>query len=325
MPPQILIVGLGPMGSAIGLALSQTDDPPTRFGYDRNKHVASAALEAGVYERRVLDPRKTASEVDLVVLALPPGEAAGLIQDLANVLKPGATLLDLTRGAHDPEVAASIAGLGGRIIRGSLVVSAEQMGAPEDEPEGGADLYQGGLLGLAIGPDTPEASIELALSLAEAMRVSPFFIDAAELEYVDAAVDLFPAILGLLVLRSLSATPGWGNVQRLAGRPFASYVSHATTQGEELTAQIWARRTSLLAQLDSLAEEVVTIRAALQGDTSEQLDALVDQALEAHDDWMRVRLQRRPKSDSDKAPPKTGILGNLFGPGPRHPPDPDSA
>ncbi len=325
MPPQILIVGLGEVGTAIGLAMGRSLDPPTLFGYDRDKAAASAALESGAFERRVLDPRKTAAEVDLVVLAMPQAEASELIDDLLGALKPGAILLDLTPQPHDPQVLSRLGDQAGRIIRGTLVVSAEGLIAPHTPSVADANLFRGGSLGLAIDPETPEDSIELALSVAESLGSTPFFIDPSELEFVMAAVDLLPALLGLMLLRTLSGAPGWGNVERLAGRPFAAYIDHALVQGDKLTESLWSRRTSLLGQLGRLAQEVASFEAAFGAETSEPLESLVDQALEARDDWMQVRHGNRPNSGGDPLPPNPGILGNLFGFRPRRPPDGDQA
>jgi prephenate dehydrogenase len=325
MPPQILIAGLHETGRAIGLALGQSVDPPTVFGYDRDKEVAASALEAGAFERRVLDPRKTASEVDIIVLAMPPEDAAELIVDLVDALKPGAILLDLTPQAHNRDVLSALADQAGRVIRGTPAVSAERLLDPDAPSTSDADLFRGGSFGLAIAPETPETGIELALTVSEALGTSPFFIDPAELEYVMAAVDLLPALLGLMLLRTLAETPGWDNVQRLAGRPFSAYVDHAILQGRELTEILWTQRTSLLGQLGKLAQEVATLEAALQADTSEQLEGLVEQALDARDDWMQVRLANRPRSGRDSMPSSPGILGNLFGGGSRRPPDGDQA
>lgn len=325
MPPQILIAGLRETGRAIGLALGQSADPPTVFGYDRDKDITAAALEAGVFERRVLDPRKTAGEVDMVVLAMPPEEATELIHDLVAALKPDAILLDLTPQAHKSDVLSALADHKGRVVRGAPAVSAERLLDPGASPTSTADLFRGGSFGLAIAPETPEAGIELALTVAEALGTKPFFLDPAELEYVVAAVDLLPALLGLMLLRTLAETPGWDNVQRLAGQPFSAYVDHAILHGQQLTEILWTQRTSLLGQLGSLAEEVATLEAALQADTSEELEGLVEQALQARDDWMEVRLANRPRSGRDSMPPSRGLLGNLFGSRTPRPPEGDQA
>jgi prephenate dehydrogenase len=320
MPPQILIIGLREIGTTIGLALRQLDHPPTLFGYDLDKEAAGAALEVGAYERRVLDPRKTAREVDLVVLALPPDEPDDLFGDLVNALKPGATLLDLTPQAHSPEHASAAQDQPGRVIRGTPVLSTERLLEPDPMLTVDVDLFRGGMLGLAISPETPEAGVALALSIAEALGASPFFIDPAELEYVVTAVDLLPAMLAVMLLRSLSDAPGWVNVQKLAGRPFLDYVDHATLLREQLTDQLWGQRQSLLSQLDRLSQEIGAVQAALGAETSDQLQDLVARGLAARAEWMNTRFSGRMRSDGDTQPPRRGLLSTLFGLGPRRPP-----
>jgi prephenate dehydrogenase len=325
MPSKILIVGLRQVGTAVGLAMSRSEDPPTLFGYDLDKAIASAALEAGAFERRVLDPRKTAREAELIIVTLSEGEAPELITDLATELKPGAVMLDLTTQAHTPETMSALSEHGGKIIRGHAVVSADDL-LEHDVSQGlRADAYQGGLLGLAVAPDTPEEGIELVLSVADAIGATPFFIDVAELDYVNAAVDSLPSIMGLILLRSLAAAPGWGNIQRLAGRPFADYITLATSDSEGIAERIWTHRTSLLAQLDGLAREIERVEASLHSETSDQLEELMAEAQVAHDEWIQVRLRGRPRSAGDTTLPTRGILGNLFGINPRRPPEDDQA
>jgi prephenate dehydrogenase len=323
MPPQVLIVGLRQIGTAIGLALRQSSHELTVFGYDSDKSVARAALQAGAYEHRVLDPRKTAHQVDMVVLTLAPDPASDLVEHLVQALRPGAALLDLTPRPHTPRALSALADKRAQVIRGALVVSIDRLLTPQETPPPDAHRYRAGQLGLAIAPETRRESIELALAVGDALGTEPFFIDAAELDYASAAVDTLPALLGLLALRSLSATPGWPNVQRLAGPAFATYAHHAPADGTQLTDHIWSRRVSLLAQLDGLADEVAGLRAALQAESSEQLQTLVAQALRARQEWIETRRYGEARPGASLSLPTRGILGNLFGFGPRRPPGGD--
>lgn len=314
MPAKVLIVGLDELGTSLGLALARAPVPPETFGYDQDRQRTKDAHALGAIQRHVLDPRKTAKEVDLVVVCLPPRQSQALLEDLTAALKPNAVLLDLTAKGRLPADVPTPEAHGGSVIQGFPVVRPDRLvsdAAAEPDP----DLLRGGLMGLAISPDTNESAVEQVLEFAEALGAAPFFIDLFEMQYVGAAVDSLPGLLGMILLRSLATEPGWENIQRLAGRPLAASGEHAAVHGADLAKHLWGHRHSLLSQLDGVERQSELVRRALQADSPDELQALLDEALDAREAWLQARrrgLWNRSGDTSPEARPR-GLFGNLFG------------
>jgi prephenate dehydrogenase len=91
-PPTVGIVGLGLMGSSLGLALEPTG--ARRIGADLSPSVAARALELGAIDE-VATAADVASRAELLVLCVPVTAAARLALELAPLLTAGAVLTDV--------------------------------------------------------------------------------------------------------------------------------------------------------------------------------------------------------------------------------------
>ncbi len=90
-----LIVGLEPLGASLGLALGAGGFSQTRTGYDVDHERARAARKSEAVERLALNLERAASQADLILLAVPAGDALKYLEVIVPRLKTGALLLDL--------------------------------------------------------------------------------------------------------------------------------------------------------------------------------------------------------------------------------------
>lgn len=89
---RVCIVGLGLMGGSLAMALK--DQVAGISGIDVNPKSRDQAVAWGI-AGQVSDDLKLAGKADLVVLATPVRTMIGQIGELAEILKPGATVVDL--------------------------------------------------------------------------------------------------------------------------------------------------------------------------------------------------------------------------------------
>lgn len=328
MATEILIIGLQEVGASLGLALAQSELSIEIFGYDKDKPAAKQAHEAGAYQRQVLDPRRTARGVDVVIRTPTPADATDYLQELAPELSAQTVMLDMTMPSLEALQRAQASSTNdGHIISALPVVRFDALHHGAVEPvHPRPDLFEGGMIGLALPPELPESSTEVILSLCKALGATTFFIDPAELEYVSTVVEWLPALLGAGLLRASASAAGWANVQRLAGRTFAASTHKASLHpAETLADQLLSRRATMLALLTTFSEEVNWLRQALEAEDRSTLIELLDEGLSARAQWLHAHeLGDWQSLESPHAPiPHRGVLGTLFGFGPRPQPETD--
>lgn len=326
MTTQILIIGMQDVGASLGLALAQSELAMDIFGYDKDKTAAKLAHQADAYQRQVLDPRRTARGVDIVIRTPTPTDDTDYLQELAPELSADAVLLDLTTPSlEDLQRAQAACTKGGHVISALPVVRFDELHHGDVEPDKPRpDLFAGGLIGLALPPDLPESVTEDILSLCNTMGATAFFIDPAELEYVSTVVEWLPALLGAGLLRASASTAGWANVQRLAGRTFAASTHKASVHPpESLADHLLSRRTTLMALLATFSEELNWLREALETEDRSTLIALLDEGLTARAQWLQAHeLGDWQTLETPRTPiPRHGVLGSLFGFGSRPRPE----
>jgi prephenate dehydrogenase len=318
MSPEIMIVGLKEIGASIGLALAKAGAGGSRTGYDADSGVARAARKAGAVERLALNLGRSCRSADLVILAVPSCEVRPYLEAIGAGLKPGALVLDTSSlksaaigwaSEHLPE---------GCYYVGAVPVvnpTALHIGAPGlGEPR--ADLFRGGLMAMVIPVKTPEAVVELALSVARTLGAAPFFIEPSEVDAVMATVEGLPALLAIALVRVAVQTPGWREARRIAGRQFASLAIVGALQSpQDLQASLDLNRSNVLARVDAAIEELRALRALIAQEEAEGLRASLAEAVEAHDAWLAARAQGEwGREELGKVElPEGGMLDRLLG------------
>jgi prephenate dehydrogenase len=317
-PTQILIVGLGSLGASIGLALAQAGVHSERIGYDPNRERARAAIQLQAVDRRVSNPSKSARQADLVLLALGVDQAGDTIEALAQDLKAGALLIDLssmsTRGL---EFAAQFLPAG-RYYIAALPVA----GSLDDlDQEANADRFRNGLLALCMAPDTPQSVFEVANGLAYSLGAQPFFIDPLEAEAARQSGEGLPALLGAALMLSVSQGPGWPDLQRLVGQPFAQIAQpNAESSAADLARLLTETPEHVLPRLEALQQQIETFRRLIAGGEREALRNELAAATETYQDWLtRRKLPLDAGLASNQAElSKNNLMGRLFGSGRRN-------
>lgn len=318
MEQDILIVGLDEVGGSIGLALARAGGGGRRTGYDPDAGVARQARKLGAVERLALSPERGAAEAEVVILAIPPAEVRTYLELLGPKLKRGAVVIDTSSlkmeamrwaSQHLPPEAYFV-GAVPAVNPAALLVGAPHQG------EIRADLFDGGLLAMVVPPRIPEAAMEAGLSLAQCLRASPFFLDAAEVDGVSATVEGLPALLGAALMRVASRSPGWREARRMAGRLFASVaIAGALQPAATLQETLSLNRDNMLHRLDALMGELESLRGWIAEGNAEALAQHLTEAADACEAWLRARGRGEWAHEELEAVelPEGGVLDRVFG------------
>ena len=107
MTIQITIVGLGQIGTSIGLALADHTDKLKRIGHDRNMAFARQAQKMGALDSTSRNLPKSVRDADIVLLSLPIDQIQETLTLIASDLREDAVVMDTGPGK---EVVAAWAG-----------------------------------------------------------------------------------------------------------------------------------------------------------------------------------------------------------------------
>jgi prephenate dehydrogenase len=224
MSVQITIVGLGQIGASIGLALAAHKDQVTTVGHDKSPEIAQAARKMGAVDRIESNLPASVAGAGIILLALPCDQIHATLEAIAQDVSENAVLMDTS------PVKVSVAAW----VKELLPAQRHYVGlTPAINPQyvhgpgtgidaAHADLFQHGLMGISAPPGTPGEAVQLAHDLATLLGSAPYYSDQTEIDGVMAAAHLLPHLAAVALANALVDQPGWPDIRKMAGRPFAA-------------------------------------------------------------------------------------------------------
>ena len=93
----ITIVGAGVIGTSLGLALKQGQDPPRLLVHDKALANANAAVKKGAFDKAEWNLVNACEKADLIFLAIPLDGIRPTLEAIAPYLKENCVISDTSR------------------------------------------------------------------------------------------------------------------------------------------------------------------------------------------------------------------------------------
>lgn len=166
MTGSVAILGLGLMGSSIGLALKQRGFKGEVRGYARRAETCAKALELNVVDFASADIGEAVRGADLAVLCVPVLTIPKLTEAALPHLKSGAVVTDVgsTKSELQQIMRELFAGSDAFFVGSHPIAGSEKTGVEA----GFADLYEGRLTVVVPNPDAPAQAADKVRMLWEA-------------------------------------------------------------------------------------------------------------------------------------------------------------
>lgn len=270
---QVTIVGLGLIGTSLGLALKQLKPPPRVIGNDVQYDAATRASRLKAVDRAERNLQDAVSGADLVVVATPVSVISEVLQAATPAFSKGCIITDT--GSTKREVVrlarellpSSVSFVGGHPMTGKATGGV-------DEPS--ASLFQGSVYCLTPVASTPEPSVAAVAAMVQQIGASPFFLDPAEHDGLVAGVSHLPYLLSATLMRVLASETAWREMSdlaaggfemttRLAGRDPKMYADILTTNSDNLVRYL----DKMIAQLTIAREKLANGQPNLESDIKE--------------------------------------------------------
>jgi prephenate dehydrogenase len=327
--PIITILGLGTLGSSLGLALQRSTAQAEIVGHDKQPEAAQAARKNNAVQRVEWNLHAACEPAGLIVLATPFGEIAEtleliredvrpntLVFVLSDVLQAAAYLLDEKLGGQT----GNQVGSRGHAVVGHPIISG--VGATLSPR---ADMFDKTTFVVAAGATTDPSALELAANFVESVGAQPLFMDPLEHDGLIAGIEQLPQLLGLAIVHMLAASPGWTEARRLAGRTFAQSTDSGRS-ADNLYAAMRGNRANLLSRIEQFERELAAWKKWLIADVEGRPDAATGEEddhplraaiVDSHEERARWEIQAQlqdwtPSAQPAEESPTPGLLRQMF-------------
>jgi prephenate dehydrogenase len=293
MPIQITIIGLGQIGTSIGLALAGKKDLITRMGHDKEPGVAKKAEKLGAVDKTQYNLPASVRDADIVLLAIPFDGIRATLEFIGQDLKEGAVVMDTTAVKGPVFEWAKQYIPEGRFYVGLIPAlgpgSLHEMKAGMEAAR--ADLFQKGIFGIVAPQGTPGEAVKLAADLTRLLGAEPFFTELAESDSLMASLHLLPQLVSTALIGMTVDQPGWLEGRKLASRAYAGATGvlfyQDTVNG--LRDAVLADRENTLRVLDTMIASLSEIRDEIDSQAADQLGARIEKAIDGWAKWWSIR------------------------------------
>jgi prephenate dehydrogenase len=282
------LVGLGAVGSSIGLALKETRANFEIIGHDKDSNAAKSAYKSGCVDRTEWNLITACDGSDMVVISTPLAAVKSTLAAIAHDLKEGCIVTD-TASLKVPVLNWARESLPAQVhfVGGHPIIEK----APSDPGMPRADLFAGAIYCLTPGSDSPPEALQAVSDLAEAVGAQPYYLDAAEHDGLVAAVEQLPLLLALALQVMAGASPSRREMIQLSGTFFTSLTQLLAGDAAKLTELCTLNATNVLRWLDAFLPQLSNLRELLANEDGESLQESFAAAVETRNGWGRQQLE----------------------------------
>ena len=294
MTIQITIIGLGQVGSSIGLALAGQKNIK-RIGHDKDYETARQSHTAGAVDEIKVNLPASVSDANLVILSIPFSEVRETLGHIAQDLQDGTVVIDTS-----PAKATVAAWFKELIPQGRFYVGLAPAAGAEylhgidlGVQSARADLFAKGLFLVNAPQGTPGDALRLATDLVALLGAQAMISDEVESDGLLAATHILPQLASAALLDSTVDQPGWVEARKVAARPYASataamaYYDEAKSLGEAAL----GNRKNVLRVIDTYIASLEKLRDSIDKGDNESVVEFLEDAVKARDRWLSERTR----------------------------------
>lgn len=279
---RLVLIGMGLMGSSVLRAAKQQGLARAYVGIARSEATAERALELALVDQALtsladLEPMDNGSE--LIVVAAPVNQMAGIFSDLQPKIRPGTLLTDV--GSTKASVVAAANDAWGSVlpcfVPAHPIAGSERSGVEAGTPELFVDHW---VLLTPVGTTDADAEARVA----EFWRRLGAKVETMEVKHHDevlGATSHLPHLLAYALVDTLATQEDSREVFRYAAGGFRDFTRIAESDPEMWRDILLANDTAVLEQLEAFEAHVDQIRKAIKNQDSAGLMAILERAQQA--------------------------------------------
>jgi len=294
MSVQITIVGLGQIGSSIGLALKAHNVSVHLVGHDKDTQAAKESQKAGAVDDVKYNLPASIREAKIDILALPLSAMRETFEIIAPDLQEGTLILDTSPAKATVAAWAKELLPPGRFYIGlTPAINPEYLHGTEFGVKAArADLFEHGLMVVNAPYGTPANVFNLAMELVHLMGAMPLLMDTLEADGIFSAMHVLPQLAAAALLDATVDKPGWQEARKLAGRPYASVTAGVAYHDDvdSLGETALENRENIVRLLNSYISVLIRMRDEIDASDRGAVTARLEEALQGRIRWFDERI-----------------------------------
>lgn len=303
---RITILGMGPVGTSIGLALKRVGFKETEIvGTDFDRAKLKNAEDIRAVDWTSDDISAALDGSNLVVIDQSIRNLETLFREIGCSVKSGCVITDTGRiksyasSLADEYLPDGIAYVGGRpLLRQSNLTMMDAS----------ASLFETVDYCVIPSESADREAVLTVVSMVETIGANPFFIDAKEHDTFDSAVRDLPIILSNVFVTVISLSPSWREMSRLAAEEFSSCSYLSTYDPQDSSLSCLLNGESLRSWIDRIIAELCNYRDRIKDESDELGEGFV-QAWEQMKKW---ETQKNSKEIDYKLPSSAQTMAAMF-------------
>lgn len=282
---KLVIIGVGLIGGSFGLALREGGLVREIAGVGRSLENLSAALGTYVIDSSSQDAAQAVPDADLVLLAVPVGQMATVMQAIAPHLSAHTVISDVGSTKQDVVALARqhLAAHFPRFVPGHPIAGSEFSGVKAAR----GDLFRARNVVLTPLSDTDPAASALLTRLWEACGATVSQMSPQQHDALFAAVSHLPHILAFALVDYIASQPNAEQLFDFAASGFRDYTRIAGSSPEMWRDICLANREALLQQIGGYEQELAQIKTLIEAGDGAGLAGLFGRARDARKNYLK--------------------------------------
>ena len=281
---KLVVAGVGLIGGSLAAALRQRRIVDRVVGVGRGRANIERALSLGVIDEASNDLGAAATDADIILVAVPVGQVAGVLEQLRGSLKRDAVVTDAGSTKRD-FVTLARAELGdslGNIVPGHPIAGAERTGVEAANP----DLFVGKRVVLTPLPETRAESIDRVEAMWRACGADVIRMSAEHHDTVFSAVSHLPHVLSYALVEMIASR---GNAEELfsfAGSGFRDFTRIAGSSPEMWRDICASNRDQLVSDIETFQQALSVMADHIREGEVDSIEAIFAAAVRARQAWI---------------------------------------
>ncbi len=316
---RIAIVGMGLIGTSIGMALRSADERDSPFGkltitgFDQNRRHTADARGRLAIDREASSLSEAVRDAQLIILAVPVQAIPEMLRSLVTLAPAGSIITDVSSTkAQVLAWAREILPTTVDFIGGHPMAGRERSGPASADP----NLFKEAIYCVCPATGVREQAVAVIEALVSQIGAKLYFIDPIEHDAYVAAVSHLPFVFSAALVETASRSPAWREMAPLAATGFRDLTRLASGDPEMHRDICMTNREALSRWIDEAISTLSDIRERLDANQSDHILDMFRHAQEVRESWLESKPHMRPgeadfESISNVRPERPNLFGRL--------------